>query len=333
MEEQPSSMSTIEKAAAKLAASKAAIAKNPEQQHVPVERAALRTDRIPAGITERDLSAIKPGVVPAMAPLQLCDINLEHLADKGFLSPSSGRSQLALEMRRIKRPLLLSIQKAEVSGDSERPINLIMITSALPGEGKTFIAINLAISLAAELDRKVLLVDGDIARGDVSRQLEIQNERGLADLIQETNYLAEDCVLTSNIERLSVLPAGQNNDHMDELFASEMMSRLTKEIATADPERIIIFDTSPLLSTTEAAVLAQYMGQVVMVVEANKTPQDAVAQAVIQLEACANVSMLLNKTNHQGFGGYGYGYGYGDSADRNGRVNARDQSTQTDDNL
>jgi len=264
-----------------------------------------------------------------MAPLQLCDINLEHLADKGVLSPSSGRSQLAQEMRRIKRPMLLNIQKAAVGGDDDRPANLIMITSALPGEGKTFIAIN----LAAELDHKVLLVDGDIAKGDVSRQLEIQNERGLADLVQETNYLAEDCVLTSNIERLSVLPAGQNNDHMDELFASEMMSRVTMEIARADAERIIIFDAPPLISTTEAAVLAQHMGQVVVVVEANKTPQDAVARAVAQLETCANVSMLLNKTNHQGFGGYGYGYGYGsygsnDSAEGGGRS----QSTQVNGN-
>ena len=327
-------MSTIEKAAAKLAARKAAMARNPEQQPALVERESLGTERIPAGINERDLSTIKPTLIPALAPLQLCDINLEHLADKGFLSPSSGRSQLAQEMRRIKRPLLLNIQKAAVSGDADRPANLIMITSALPGEGKTFIAINLAISLAAELDRKVLLVDGDIAKGDISRQLEIQNERGLADLVQETNYLAEDCVLTSNIERLSVLPAGQNNDHMDELFASEMMSQVTREIAKADAERIIIFDAPPLISATEAAVLAQHMGQVVVVVEANKTPQDAVARAVAQLETCANVSMLLNKTDTQGFGGYGYGYGYGsygsgDSAEGSGRS----QSTQVNGNM
>jgi receptor protein-tyrosine kinase len=229
-------------------------------------------------------------------------------------------------MRRIKRPLLLNIRKAQAMAESvptdaglaapqaDPPANLIMITSALPGEGKTFTAINLAMSMAAEVDRRVLLVDADVARNDVSRQLGIPPSRGLCDLIQESNHLFEDAVLTSNVERLSILPAGSFNEQVDELFASEIMGTVTRALAEADPNRVVIFDASPLLATTEAAVLARHMGQTVVVVEAGKTPQDAVAQAIGHLEGCQNVSLVLNKTSGD-IGGYSYGYGYGYGAD------------------
>jgi receptor protein-tyrosine kinase len=156
----------------------------------------------------------------------------------------------------------------------------------------------------------VLLVDADVSKGGVTEQLGIQAHRGLSDLLYETNYIGEDSVLTSNIERLSILPAGGNTDQVDELFASDLMSKITRELALADPDRIVLFDAPPLLATTEAAVLARHMGQVVVVVEANKTPQDAVAHSVAQLEGCAKVSMILNKTSQRDSGAYGYGYGY-----------------------
>jgi receptor protein-tyrosine kinase len=260
---------------------------------------------------------------------RFCEIDLEDVQQRGFLLPDSGRSQLAQEMRRIKRPLLLNIQKAQAVVESAvtetppgPPANLIMITSALPGEGKTFTAINLAMSVAAEVDRRVLLVDADVARSDVSRQLGITSARGLSDLLQETNHLFEDAVLTTNVERLSILPAGAPSEQVDELFASELMGSVVLSLADADPNRVVIFDASPLLATTEAAVLARYMGQTVVVVEAGKTPQDAVSQAIAQLEGCSNVSLVLNKTSGKDTSGYGYGYGYGadGSSDREARA-------------
>jgi protein-tyrosine kinase len=298
-------MSTIEKAAAKLAArGKVAVS--------PAEPSIVRPARPEPQILER------PDGSSYVAPQRWCDINLDHLTAKGFISPKSGRGQLAQEMRRIKRPLLLNIKKAQADPQPDvPPANLIMITSALPDEGKTFIAINLAMSLAAELDRRVLLVDADVAKGDVTKELEIEVTRGLTDLLAETGYFAEEGVLTSNVDRLSILPAGEPNDHMDELFASNLMGDITRSLAAADPERIVVFDASPLLATTEPAVLARLMGQIVVVVEANKTPQDAVSEALTQLEGCANVSLVLNKTNRRESGGYHYGYGYGyDKDDR-----------------
>lgn len=285
-------MSTIEKAAARLATR---------------QRGTRPPEPVPPA---REIGPLRPAAGPP--PTRFCDLDLEQLRQRGFLTPAAPRSALAQEMRRIKRPLLLNIQKAiatEANGTAEPPANLIMITSALPGEGKTFVSINLAMSMAAELDRRVLLVDADIARGDLSQQLGIHAERGLSDLLRENSYLSEEGVLTTNVERLSVLPAGPVVDNVDELFASAQMALIARALADADPDRVIIFDASPLLATTEAAVLAQRVGQTVMVVEANQTPQDAVGQALTQLDGCANVSLVLNKTTGKDAGGYGYGYG------------------------
>ena len=140
----------------------------------------------------------------ATRPRQMCEFDLELVAERGYLTPSDTRSQLAHEMRRIKRPLLLNIQKCQALESGEPPSNLILVTSALPEEGKTFISINLAMSLSAELDRSVLLVDGDVPKGDISRQLGVQPERGLADLLNERDAHPEDAVLRTNVDRLSL---------------------------------------------------------------------------------------------------------------------------------
>lgn len=294
-------MSTIEKAAAKLSSS----------------RKSLLAERVSRGASDRVSTIAEPTIMQGKAQGFLdatkhhCDIDLTELANRGYLTPGEGRTQLAQEMRRIKRPLLLNIQKDQAKSSASPPANLIMITSSLPAEGKTFISINLAISLSAELDKRVLLVDADVSKGGTTEQLGIQAHRGLSDLLYETNYMGEDAVLTSNIERLSILPAGGNTDQIDELFASDLMETITRSLALADPERIVLFDAPPLLATTEAAVLARHMGQVVVIVEANKTPQDAVTQSISQLKGCANVNLILNKTSQRDSGGYGYGYGYG----------------------
>lgn len=301
MKEDPGSMSTIEKAAARLAARQQS-----GKQTAPAGRA------VPPAVPRTSPRPVQD--LPGSAAPRFCDIDLTALAARGFITPDSGRTALAQEMRRIKRPLLLNIQKAQALEAAEcPPANLIMITSALPGEGKTFTSINLAMSMAAEVDRRVLLVDADVARGDVARQLGLPPSRGLSDLLQETNFLTEEGVLTSNVERLSILPAGTPTEQVDELFASAQMAVLTRALADADPNRVVLFDASPLLATTEAAVLARHMGQTVLVVEANRTPQDAVFQALGHLDGCANVSLVLNKTTRGNAGGYGYGYGsYGD---------------------
>jgi len=258
-------------------------------------------------------SQSKPVNTGAQGYLKTCEMDLETLRAAGFLVPQHENLKQSQEFRRIKRQLLVNLQES-VRKDCLHPTNVIYITSALPGEGKTFVSMNLALSLAGELDRTVLLVDGDAAKGDLSRWTGIHDEPGLVDLLVNKNGYSESSVIATNVEHLSVMSCGIRTDNLDELYASELMEGLLAGMAARDPNRIIVIDGPPLLATTEAAVLARLMGQTVVVVEANKTPQAAVTQAVSQIARSQLVSLLLNKAaslDSSQYGGYGYGYGYG----------------------
>jgi exopolysaccharide/PEP-CTERM locus tyrosine autokinase len=243
-------------------------------------------------------------------------MNLEALLAAGFVVPNAPRSPLQDQYRAIKRPL---IQNATGQGASMPTHgNLVIVTSALPGEGKTFNSINLALSIAAELDHSVLLVDADVANPSVFRALGIDEgvsagSSGLLDVLGGRCALS-DSLLKTNVDKLMLLPGGGFHAHATELLASEAMRALLDDLATCDPERIVIFDSPPLLPTTEAATLASHMGQIVVVVQAEKTQRKAVQNALAMIEACPVRLLLLNqarKAPDQGYGGYGYGYGYG----------------------
>jgi len=242
--------------------------------------------------------------------LRRFDINLADLAAKNFITADALRSRLADEFRVIKRPLLVNAQ-----GKGEIPIengNLIMVTSALPGEGKSFTAINLAMSIAMEMDIRVLLVDADVSSPSVLKYLGLPVTKGLLDVLLDEDLDMREVLVHTNVEKLSILPGGKSYKHATELLASESMRRLISEIGSRYSDRIIIFDSPPLLVTTESRVLATHMGQIVMVVEAGKTPHAAVKQALMTIESCPVVMMMLNKSAASNAGGYGYGYyGYG----------------------
>ncbi|MBY0578914.1 MAG: XrtA-associated tyrosine autokinase [Burkholderiales bacterium] len=241
------------------------------------------------------------------ATSQYREINLEGLRARNIITPHGDHTRSAEEFRMIKRPLL------DNAFDSTIPNgNLIMVTSSLPGEGKTFCTINLAMSIAMELNRTLLLVDADVSKPSVLRQLGITSDKGLLDLLQDKNLKLADVLIRTNIENFSVLPSGRHHKKATELLASEAMAELLQDMAQRYPDRIILFDSPPLLVTTEASVLASHMGQIVMVVEAEKTPQPAVREALSLIDSCDIVGIVLNKTTSiPGAGHYGYGYGYG----------------------
>ncbi len=252
---------------------------------------------------------------PMQAPLdsvqrsQRVEIDLEALSAAGIVSPNAPRSQIADQYRVIKRPL---ISNAMGKGASIiKNGNLIMVTSSVPGEGKSFTAINLAISIAAELDNTVMLVDADVARPSVLRVLGLPPSSGLLDLLVDDNIEIADVLLKTNIDKLSILPSGTPHARATEMLASEAMTRLLADMATRYTDRIIIFDSPPLLLTTEARVLASHMGQIVMVVHAEKTLRSDVQEALSTIEECPVKMMVLNQARTSGSGGYGYGYGYG----------------------
>jgi exopolysaccharide/PEP-CTERM locus tyrosine autokinase len=237
------------------------------------------------------------------------DINLAKLHQLGMITPDQGKTLAAQEFRGIKRSL---IQNAFIKGDGAiHHGNLIMLTSALPKEGKTFCAINLAMSIATEMDHTVLLVDADVARPSVLLTLGLKSAVGLMDILLDEELDLADVMIKTNVDTLKILPAGTGHRHATELLASQAMSSLLNEIANRYPDRIVIFDSPPLLPTTEARVLASQMGQIVMVVEAETTTQHAVKEALRQIETCAHVSLVYNKAKAFS-GGTNYGYGYYD---------------------
>lgn len=228
------------------------------------------------------------------------DINLVRLRQRGMLTHDGGRTPVAEDFRIIKRPLLHDAKTANRG-------NLIIVTSALPGEGKTYCAINLAMSIAMEKDVTVLLVDADVARPSVLKVLGLHADIGLMDVLLNGSMDLSDVILKTNVPSLSILPTGRANRHATELLASRNMSSLLEEIASRYSDRIVIFDSPPLLITTEASVLVSQMGQVVMVVEAETTTQNAVRDALGRLEPGRNVNLVYNKT--RAFPGVEY-YGY-----------------------
>jgi receptor protein-tyrosine kinase len=237
------------------------------------------------------------------------DLDLARMRDLGMVTAAGGRTALVEDFRIIKRPLIKRAFAERAPGDL--PGNLIMVTSSLPGEGKTYCAINLAMSIAMELDHTVLLVDADVARPSVLRTLGLPAQRGLMDILVDESLDLSDVMLRTNVPTLAILPAGTSTPRATELLASTAMTNLVMEIAHRYPDRIVIFDSPPLLLTSEARVLASHMGQIVVVVESETTTQHAVKESLSQLEGIANVNLIYNKTRE--FPGieetYDYHYG------------------------
>ena len=236
-------------------------------------------------------------------------IPFKRLQEVGILTPTAPRSAIAEEFRTIKRPLLVNIV-----GDSVTPPvhngKLIMVTSALEGDGKTFCSLSLALSIAMEQDKRVLFVDGDCAKSSAGALLGVPRKTpGLIDLIENRGSHPENFTLDTNMETLRVLPSGKFHPHSNELLASSRMHELILELAEEDPDRVIVFDSPPLLLTTEAAILASFMGQIVFVVSADQTPQYEVTQAIEHLAEDKMVGMVLNRAR-RGRNPYYYNYGY-----------------------
>jgi protein-tyrosine kinase len=240
---------------------------------------------------------------------RLVNINLQQLSASGYVTSDAPRTPIADQYRVIKRPLLAN---AAGKGTSAVPNgNLIMVTSALPGEGKSFTAVNLAMSMAMEQDHHVLLVDADVAKPSLVRTFGLPSSRGLLDMLLGENIPMSDVLLRTNIDKLTFLPSGTPHPRATELLASDAMTSLIEDLGRRYTDRIVIFDSPPLLQTTEARVLAGHMGQIVMVVQAEKTLESQLRHALSTIESCPIKLMLLNQAKGGGQEAYGYGYGYG----------------------
>ncbi|MCF6337524.1 MAG: XrtA-associated tyrosine autokinase [Gammaproteobacteria bacterium] len=283
-------MSSIERMVEKLKSS----SPNGGGQHKMVERK-------PAGRTS-PLS----GDAAKQRKADFIDIDMRKLESVGFIAPPKDCAKLAEEYRRIKRPLLSNAFGK--NADAVELGNVIMVASAMSGEGKTFNTLNLALSMANEMDVTVLVVDLDVLNPALTRLLGLDEKLGFTDVLSNPDVILSDVILSTNMPKLKILPAGSRHSQANELLASEQMRRVTHELATRYPDRIVIFDAPPLLMTSEANVVAGLVGQVLLVVEAGETPQNAVKEAVALLDERKVIGIVLNKYKGSGKGQYGAYY-------------------------
>ncbi len=230
------------------------------------------------------------------------------LSAQGLLVPGAPVGVLAEEFRLVKRQLLLTARAVKAAqGDRSRTI---LVCSANPNEGKTYCSLNLALSLAAERDTEVLLVDADFAKPDVMARLGLAEGKGLLDALANPAIDIESCVIHTDVPQLSLLPAGAKSNQDTELLASARTSVLIQQLLDANPRRMVIFDSPPALAASPAATLAQHVGQVMMVVRADRTNDGDLREAVGLLGGCAEIQLVLNSVSYAP-GGRRFGSYYG----------------------
>jgi len=219
-------------------------------------------------------------------------IDMGGLARAGMFDWTHGRSRISEEFRLAQRQLL----RTAFSPTAEAGLsNLLMVTSARPGEGKSFTALNLAGSVALQGDHHVLLIDSDAKRDSICQALSLAEAPGLLDLAADPGMDAGEVILPTAIENLSILPVGQERGRSSELFASREMTQLIQRLGRRYADRLLILDAAPCLSTSDPAALAPIVGQILFVVEAERTQRDEVEAALDLIQACPLIMLLLNK--------------------------------------
>lgn len=249
--------------------------------------------------------------VAALADPALVPVDRELLRENGFIVPGSPPTPLSEEFRIVKRQLLL----AALGGHDGLAVNngrLILVCSAQPNEGKTFCAVNLALSMASETEIEVLLVDADVAKPEILSTLGLPGSAGLMDALADPSIDPEQLVIRTDIPNLSVLPAGRQTNTDTELLASDRTRSLIERLAARNPRRIILFDSAPALAASPASVLALQVGQAVLVVRADQTSEGDLRDALSLIDSCPNIRLLMNAVTFRGsnrrFGSY-YGSG------------------------
>jgi len=230
-------------------------------------------------------------------------IDIDHLASQGYLTPMLSDRVLAEQIRVIKQALLKNVDDAAARGLRR---NLMLVTSATTGEGKTFFSMNLAMSLAMQVDHHALLVDADVLRPSVLSRYGIESSPGLLDLASNPELDVSDVLLRTNVPKLTLLPAGKENRNSPELLSSAYIDRLLQELSDRYADRLVIFDAPPILVSSGTRHLASRVGQVVMVVQADSADSRVVSQAFAAVDSCPLVSTVLNRSSQADPGAYGY---------------------------
>ena len=263
--------------------------------------------RAPAAAAPAVADALVVGAAAAPVPRESLPASIGSLRAAGVLALPEHAEVLADQFRRIKWPILESVMgKRDPDG---HPANIVMVTSSVAGEGKTFTSMNLALSIACEKDFSVLLVDADVAKRHSTRAFDVDDRTGLTEILGDATRDPEELVLGTQIRGLTFLPAGKRQELAPELFASQRMIDVIRTLRGTDPRRIVLFDTSPLLATNESQVLAKVVDQIVLVVRAEVTTQPMVLESVNLLDRSKEIRCVLNQAQGTELAEYYYGYG------------------------
>ena len=308
-------MSTVEKAAEMLRASQLGL--SPLESSQPEAPLSAPVDSAPAHAApsiERLQERAHPGPQATTTASSSWHLDRKALERAGLLPLGlEANGRLVDEMRRIKRPLIANAFGKGVQNlvHAER----IVVTSSLPGEGKSFTALNLAMSLACEPDFEVLLVDGDVPKSHLTHVLGLQKHPGLMDVLANEQLAPSEVIVRTDVPNLLVVPSGKRHPLTSELFGSLRMEYVLQEFGGRDSRRLVLFDSSPLLATSESQVLVAHMGQVVMVVAAGNTARHAVDQALQAMDESQYVGLMLNMSRLPASESYYDSY-YGQSSGR-----------------
>ncbi|TZG29121.1 AAA family ATPase [Sphingomonas montanisoli] len=252
-------------------------------------------------------AAAEPAALPAPDIIyKTAKVDRAALIEQGFIMPDAAITALAEEFRIVKRTLLLNAIGPTALPKGRR----LLICSAQANEGKTFCAVNLALSMANERDIEVLLVDGDFAKPTVLSTLGIEGPVGLMDALADPDIDVETLVIKTDVGSLAVLPSGKYTNEATELIAADRTRHVLDRLASK-PNRIVLFDSPPALAASPASVLAYHVGQVLLVVQADRTGEAELRDATLLLGGCEEIQLLLNKVrfspSSRRFGSY-YGY-------------------------
>ena len=235
-----------------------------------------------------------------------------RLAEAGYIVPEAPATGLAEEFRLIKRRLLANMERLGTLPEEKR--RSVLVCSSQPKEGKSFCAVNLALSLAGERDVEVLLVDGDFTKPDVPAILGLEGGPGLVDALADPQADPEKFLIRTDVPGLSVLPAGRKQNNVPELLASGRTREVLARLVAGDGRRIILFDSPPALMASPATLLAGHVGQALVVVRADQTTEADLRETIGLLSGCDHVALMLNgaaiAVSGRKYGGYdGYGHG------------------------
>lgn len=243
-----------------------------------------------------------PAVREEMLPRRKVTLNDRVLVAEALQIPLAEQPEIIKQIRRIKRTILqVAFSEAGPSGERD---NFVMIASPLPGAGKTFFSANLALSIGAERDRFVILVDGDTAKRHLTKLAGLENSLGLMDFLENDELALGDVLIDTSWPGVQMIPAGKHREDANELLTSLRMESLLDTLQHSFPGAVVLFDSPPLLLTNEGHVLASVAGQIILMVEEGKTPQAALVTACEGLDKDKPISVVLNRAKAKGEASY-----------------------------